>query len=161
MPILIKTFSDNSVLEFDKGKFDNFCVYLTQPNIPRYAPKDAQYFDRLQQLGKVHSSKKLYQDFLQIYNATNGKIETKVLNLITTISQNYGNDSLEIDKLLTTIYAGMVAEENKAFTKLGKRIKNLGVYQVLIDSLPFNTAANFSKGKKWRELDAIMIEKGI
>ncbi|WP_287129575.1 DUF7004 family protein [Candidatus Cyanaurora vandensis] len=46
----------------------------------------------------------------------------------------------------------MVAEENKKFTKLGKRVKHLGVYQILIEGMPAHQAANFSKGKKWREI---------
>lgn len=44
----------------------------------------------------------------------------------------------------------MVAEENKKYSVLGKRIKRLGIYQVLMDEKPLcaTQAANFSRGKK-------------
>ncbi|WP_396035026.1 DUF7004 family protein [Candidatus Cyanaurora vandensis] len=68
------------------------------------------------------------------------------------MSAKYDHDSLKIQIIFTIIYAGMVAEENKKFTKLGKRVKHLGVYQILIEGMPAHQAANFSKGKKWREI---------
>jgi hypothetical protein len=55
----------------------------------------------------------------------------------------------------------MLAEENKANKKLGKRIKHLGVYQVLIDELPIATAANYSRGKNWKDLDIICQNLGF
>ena len=55
----------------------------------------------------------------------------------------------------------MVAEENKLNTKLGKRIKRLGIYQILIENSSPETAAVFSKGKKWKELDDLMKTKGF
>ena len=54
-----------------------------------------------------------------------------------------------------------IAEENKEFTKLGKRIKRLGVHQVLKERMHYNEAANFSKGKKWKELNEICSSKGF
>lgn len=41
---IVTTFSDGSKLEYDKGAFDDWCVYLTRPSISKYAPKDFQYF---------------------------------------------------------------------------------------------------------------------
>jgi hypothetical protein len=83
------------------------------------------------------------------------------LNLTGTLAAKYGEDAEEIEIWLTVIYAGMIAEENKAHAVLGKRIKRLGMYQVLIEKLSPDYAANFSKGKKWRELDAVMKGKGF
>ena len=40
---IVTTFSDGSKLEYDKGAFDDWCVYLTRPSISKYAPKDFQY----------------------------------------------------------------------------------------------------------------------
>lgn len=59
------------------------------------------------------------------------------------------------------LYAGMIAEENKENTILKKRIKRLGVHQVLIDNVSPGETAVFSKGKKWKELDEIMRLKGF
>lgn len=75
--------------------------------------------------------------------------------------RKYGEDSLNIAIDFTIIYMGMIAEENKEFTKLGKRIKRLGVHQVLKERMHYNEAANFSRGKKWKELNEICSSKGF
>jgi hypothetical protein len=48
---------------------------------------------------------------------------------------------------------GMVSEENYPNTILGKRIKRLGVHQLLFDGMTAEEAANWSRDKPWRELD--------
>lgn len=42
----------------------------------------------------------------------------------------------------------MIAEENKANTQLGKRIKRLGIHQLLKEKFTVEEAAKFSYGKK-------------
>lgn len=41
---VIKSFADGSFLEYDKGSFDEWCVYLTKPYRERRAPRDVEYF---------------------------------------------------------------------------------------------------------------------
>jgi len=158
---LIQTFSNGSILTFDYGAFDAWCVYLQNPNQPKYAPTDLQYFRRLQQLGQIHGCKKIYEDFVKFYTITSKKIDHQVLDLISKLSVTYGNDALEIEILFTIIYAGMIAEENKEFAILKKRIKRLGMHQTLIDKESPEFASNFSRGKKWRELDLLCKTKGF
>jgi len=55
----------------------------------------------------------------------------------------------------------MIAEENKASAVLKKRIKRLGMYQVLIQNMDPNVAANYSKGKKFAELSPLMQSYGF
>jgi len=83
------------------------------------------------------------------------------LDKITEIASSYGDDKIIMDIWFTVIYAGMVAEENKKNAILKKRVKRLGMYQVLIENQSPDFAANFSKGKKWRELDALMKKYGF
>ena len=158
---LIQTFADGSVLTFDDGAFDSWCVYLQRPHQPKHAPRDIQYFTRLQQLGNIHGHQKIYNDFVTFYTPASTQIDQKVLNLIRQLSSSYNTDVLEIEILFTIIYAGMIAEENKQNAILKKRIKRLGMYQTLIDRLSPDTAANFSRGKKWKELDQICRTKGF
>ena len=66
-----------------------------------------------------------------------------------------------IQQWFTVIYAAMVAEENKAYTILKKRIKRLGMYQLLVLRWSIEEATTFSKGKKWKELDSIMTGFGF
>lgn len=115
----------------------------------------------LKDLASTHGSEKIYSDFVQVYDLTTSTIDSSVLNLISSISLSYGDDSEEIDIWFTVLYAGMIAEENKKYAKLKKRIKRLGMHQVLIEGQLPEYAAGFSRGKKWTELDALMQTKGF
>jgi hypothetical protein len=68
---------------------------------------------------------------------------------------------LEQEEVYVTLYMGMVAEEAKTGTRLGKRIKRLGVHQVLLERLEPEMAANFSRGKPWYELAYLCQSKGF
>jgi hypothetical protein len=157
----ISACSDGSNIEYDTGKFDDWCVYLQRPNENRHAPRDPQYFQFFSDLAEQLSSEQIYNDFIRVYEATNHQIEQVALDLIKEIASGYSNFAADVEVWLTVIYAGMVAEQNKAYTKLGKRIKRLGMCQLLMEGMSVNQAANFSKGKKWQELDILMKEKGF
>ncbi len=43
----IKSFSDGSFLEYDRGSFDEWCVYLTKSDGSRRPPRDVDYFEQL------------------------------------------------------------------------------------------------------------------
>jgi bifunctional pyridoxal-dependent enzyme with beta-cystathionase and maltose regulon repressor activities len=82
--------------------------------------------------------------------------------LIDRIVSTYNHeDKIIVEQSLTVIYAGMIAEENKKNAILKKRIKRLGIHQVLILNMPAREAAKFSYGRNWRELDAIMSTFGF
>lgn len=149
---LIKKFSCGSVLEFDIGKFDDWCIYFNHPVDERVALKDEDIFDRLDKLGQQIGSVKLYKDFLTVYEQTDSQLSQPILSLITELSRKYPELSNEFDYLITYLYAGMVAEENKAKAILRKRIKRLGVHQLLIEERPSSFATNFSRNKKWKEI---------
>lgn len=158
---LIKTFSDGSFLEYDRGSFDDWCVYLTRPDVERYAPRDFQYFQRLIQYGAKYGAKKVYDDFVSIYELTTNQMETSILDKIEEISKDYNDDSLSVAIDFTIIYLGMIAEENKRFTKLGKRVKRLGIHQVLMEGMSYKQAADFSRGMGWRDIDSLCKERGF
>lgn len=158
---LIKTFEDGSFLEYDRGTFDDWCVYLTRPDAERYAPRDFQYFQRLIQYGEEYGEDKVYDDFVSIYEMTTKQVEDEVLDEIEEIAEDYGDDSLDVAIDFTIIYLGMIAEENKRFTKLGKRVKRLGVYQILMEGKSYKEAADFSRGMGWRDIDSLCKERGF
>jgi hypothetical protein len=156
MPTFIKNIRQRNLVEFDKGSFDVWCVYLTMHDQPRYAPKDVEYFTILKELGNRHGHQKIYDDFVKFYIPTSKTIDAQTLDLITQITNDYNKDAEEMDIWFTVIYAAMVAEENKAKTALGKRIKRLGMHQLLIENKKPAYAAGFSKGKKVGDLKIIM-----
>jgi hypothetical protein len=167
LPTLIKKINNSFIIEFDKGSFDNWCVYLSKQNEPRYAPKDVEYFSALKKLGDKHLPQKIYDDFLLYYNHTTKNISKKVLRIITEISETYKEDAEEIDMWFSVIYAGMVAEENKENAMLGKRIKRLGMHQLLCENMEVQKAANFSRkpenynGVWWKYLDRLMKQRNF
>ena len=161
MPQKINIFSNDGFIEFDAGSFDNWCVYITKPGGERFAPTDVQYFSRLKKLGEKYGHRKIYDDFVVIFNRTFKNIDPAVFDLISVLSKFYEDDSLEIEIWFNVLYAGMIAEENKENAILKKRIKRLGMFQLLIEGLNPEIAANFSKGKKWKELDLLMKSKGF
>jgi hypothetical protein len=161
MGTLIKNIEGRFRIEFDQGSFDSWCVFLTRNGNRRYAPRDTEYFEFLRQMGERFGTKRLYDDFVTIYLKTSIHLDYNLLGMISELAQAYGDLAVEMDIWLSVIYAGMVAEENKKGAILKKRIKRLGVHQVLIANVKPADAAVFSKGKSWRELDAIMSKLGF
>ncbi len=161
MPHKLNQFSNGGFIEFDKGSFDGWCVYVTKPGGERFAPTDVQYFSRLKKLGNKYGAQKIYDDFVVIYNRTTKKPEPDVFTLIFLLCHFYGADALEMEIWFNVLYAGMIAEENKENAILKKRIKRLGMHQVLIEGIEPEVAAGFSKGIKWPQLDRLMKVKGF
>ncbi len=162
MSKLVKLLRTNKEVIFDKGNFDDWCVYVVDENGERKAPFDVEYFRDLQLIAKEYKGNKVYNDFLLIYEHTTKEIDPKTLKIIDKIVSSYQEQHRNvIEKWFSVIYAGMIAEENKQYAVLKKRIKRLGMYQVLMLDDKAEFAANFSRGKKWRELDAIMKKLGF
>ena len=161
MERLIAQINPTTKIIYDKGRFDDWCVYLMEKG-KRTAPRDIDCFIQIQKLSKKYSNAQLYKLFLIIYRHTYSSIDLKVIEIIKNIAGSFqAEDEIVIQKWFTIMYASMIAENQKENTKLGKRIKHLGIYQLLIENLSPENAANFSKGKSRKELDAIMKIKGI
>lgn len=159
---LIKRFSDGSFLEYDLGSFDAWCVFLARPGMERKPPRDEEYFGEMLQLAKKYGADMLYEDFLKVYENTEKWLDEKVLRAITRLAERqYGPDKLTVDILFSTLYAGMLAEENKENTKLGKRIKRLGVHSILKEGKSATEAANLMKGMKWFQIDQMCKARGF
>jgi hypothetical protein len=157
MAKLIKNLRDNRQVVFDNGSFDAWCVYVVEANRHKSAPLDTTYFAELQEISRHYEDDKVYNDFVRIYELTNGSIDPTVLSLIDEIVDTYNEeDKIIIEQWFAVIYGGMIAEENKQNAILKKRIKRLGMYQSLILNMPAREAANFSKGKKAIELSPLM-----
>ena len=162
MATLIKTLRKGRQVIFDSGSFDAWCVYVVESNGNRNAPRDSKYFSDLQFIARKYPDNKVYDDFVKIYDLTSTTIESKVLSLIDEIVETYNEeDKVIIEQWFSVIYGGMIAEERKAGAVLKKRIKRLGMYQVLIQNMNPNDAANYSKGKRITELSPLMQSFGF
>lgn len=159
--MIIKVFSDKSKLEYDKGSFDDWCVYYTNAAGIRKPPKDTDYFEFLLNLANKYTIEKVYSDYVQVYNWTGKQLSQGVLDSIRSLSATYGDDALAVDVVFTILYMAMIAEERKAYTKLGKRIKRLGIHALLKEGVSVDKAANFMRGMGWREIDKLCRERGF
>lgn len=157
----IKDFSDGSYLEYDKGSFDEWCVYLVQPNGVRRPPRDVDYFSELKDLSAKYGVQQVYRDYVSVYDITGKKVSTTVFTYISKLAGKYGVDSPKVDILFSILYMAMIAEENRRYTRLGKRIKRLGIYALLIENRSVNESANFMRNMNWREIDKLCTARGF
>lgn len=161
MATTIRHFSDGTSVEFDRGKFDDFCVYLREKDGSRKAPLDVEYFETLLEFSSKFGVEKVYADFILIYEVTQRQVTSESLSLIESLASDYAMERVLFARTLTVIYMGMIAENNKAYTKLGKRIKRLGVHRLLNEGLTSTDAANFMRGLGWEEIDKMCVERGF
>lgn len=157
----VKIFVNGSFLEYDRGRFDDWCVYLTRRNGDRRAFRDMDYFYHLKRLSAKYGASQIYQDYVRVYDLTGREVEERVLGEISRISSAYGQDVLKVDQLFSMLYLAMLSEERKKFTKLGKRIKRLGVHQLLVENWSVNKAANFTRDMCWQDIAALCRKGGF
>lgn len=148
----INTINEKHIVEFDKGRFDGWCVYLKRHGQNRYAPVDEEYFTFFKSMAAKYGTEKVYNDFVQVYNATSSQHSPTTVAMIKQIATTYNEDSEEAEIWFSIIYGGMIAEENKTGMILKKRIKRLGMHQVLFDNYEPRVAAKFSFGKKMERI---------
>lgn len=158
----IISFEDGTIIEQGRGRFDDYCVYLTRPGQGKHAPKDAEYFSFFIEKSRKYSSEKIYDDYVSIYEKTTNQIDYKIFEEIEEISMSYDEeDKLDFYVWYSVIYLGMVAEERRERAVLKKRIKRLGMYQILFERMSAVEAATFSMGKKVAELSPLCSERGF
>ena len=161
MSQIIKAFQDGSVLEYDRGKFDEWCVYLTRPSGVRRPPRDIDYFIQLKQLAEKYGINKVYGDYTCVYDLTGKTVSQEALRRISVIADSYEEDALLVDIIFSILYMAMISEEQKANTRLGKRIKRLGIYKLLNENKSVHEAANFMRGMGWRDIAKLCEERGF
>lgn len=157
----VMTMTNGSKISFGRGRFDSWCIYverIDKPDEKFFFPLDSWYFTEMARINVKESN--VYEDFVKIYDKTTKEVDKKVLKTIVQLASKYTETDL-VELIYGILYAGMIAEENKYKTKLGKRIKRLGVYQTLVDRIDPNESANFSRGMKWQDIDEECLRRGF
>lgn len=157
----IWTFPNGSSLEFDRGRFDEWCVYEVSPNGQRVAPCDVDYFHELLDISAVYGAHRVYDDFVLVFDASGSEVTNESVGVVVDVAARYGNDGEAMKRLLLILHMGMVAENVKKNTRLGKRIKRLGVHDLLLESGQVAHAAHFMRGMGWREIDELCRTRGF
>lgn len=130
---------------------DEWCVYFASPNGTARLPKDEDYFTDLKDIANRHGAWGVYKAFLSVYHLTTLIVESTVLSHMETLSGHFPGDELTLHG---TLYFTMIAEENKLPARrwpLKKRVKKLGVYELLLCDYSPRRAANASR---WPETAA-------
>lgn len=152
---------NNKYLTFNRGKFDEWCVYEVEENGLKKAPLDIEYFRDLKKISDIFNPDMLYDDFIILYNETTSEFDEFEIVNIENLVAHYDEYANEIFRIFCILYMGMIAEENKRNTRLGKRIKRLGVYNLLIKKFSPEYCANFMKGMNWKKIDELCREGGF
>ena len=149
---------------FARGQFDNWCVYIVEKDEfdiwHAYAPIDRYYFERLYFLGMLSDRgltlQKVYGHVLHMFEFmhSNPKIVShEVINEIDRMCYTYYGDLHDMAfEVFMCVYFGMVAEENKEGTKLGRLIKMHGIHNLLCNQLSVDIAADCTRGHSWRDI---------
>ena len=154
-------FEDGTSLEFAPGKFDNYCVFYLETSGSRTPPLDIDYFSTILELALDIGHEMIYFDFVEVYVRTTRDVDNEVFVDIRERSRKYGANASKYEKVMGILYATMIAEENKVNTKLGKRIKRLGIHTILLENLSVADAADFMRGMKWREISSLCESRGF
>lgn len=144
---------------FAPGRFDKWCVYLNDYQNDKSIPLDKDYFQWILDLSEKYGVEKVYNDFLIVYDAADEIFDEEKCSLLChEIDKHYEEDTTH---WWVIFYMTMVAECKKRNAILKKRIKHLGVYNVLFDGYDIDYVTEYMIGKKWKELDKLMKERGI
>lgn len=150
---------------FGTGKFDDFCAYAVRLGADGrlYAamPLDKYYFEIIDLLCKVHGKTFVYDDVKHLFEQTGKTIEQRVIDEIYRMASAYGLNFEWALNAFYHLYYGMVAEENKANTRLGKSIKMHGIDSMVRESRSVEDAADECRSMKWTEIHRECLDRHI
>lgn len=145
-------------ISFTQGRFDGWCIEVIAPDTPKY-PTDEWYFTKLVEYADQVGTERVYNDFVTMYDLTTKEFsQDAVRTIVEMVAEDYPVDARLVFLIL---YYGMVAEENKENTKLGKRIKRLGVHELLVYGDPPHIAAHSTRGNIWQAIQDKCREAGF
>lgn len=147
------------VIYYNYGRFDQYCVHVLKPSNKRvWKPRDSEYFRWLKRMGGRYGNDKVYSDFLKLYEIINK--DTSMFEIEQFVRNMY-SDYVYGEEWWIILALTMKAEECKEHTILGKRIKHLAVYNLLMEDMKIRKIVSYMTGKRWWELDDLMMERGI
>lgn len=157
---LITAFDDSTYLCFTRGAFDDWRVtFLNSEGKQVYSPKDTAFFDYFLSLIKYgNTGQEIFNIIKRMSKRISKNMEIDFDHLRKDIHKCAEElhipeeEELKFEKAMMSVLAAMLSEEKKAFTKLGKKLKLLGLHQVLIGKMEPKIAANWSRGKSWQEI---------
>jgi hypothetical protein len=129
---------------YDNGAFDAYRVSFYEGTRRLYSPTDEQLFSELLSLGDTY-------DTMAVIHNNAEQINKNVDWSFVEVATVHGG--LAEEKLFSALTAMMLAEEHKEGSKLGKLIKLVGCYQVLVENRLPHIAANWSRKRSASEIE--------
>lgn len=158
----VKKLRNGTVFSYGIGSYDDWCVYESTPEVRARRVGDYDYFKKFRELGEIYGRAELFEDICKIYDRTKAEVDKEVLDDISNqICHNYHDDYDKAEYSFCLLYLSMIAEMNKEYSRLGKRVKGLGIHQLLFQKMKIHDIANFTRGKKWFEIAAICEQYGF
>ena len=136
------------------------------------APEDVDYLQDMRDLGSKYGKDAAWSTFLDLYNCIPQEreisINREMIKTIERLEQKYPTEK-NLRFTLDCLLCAMVAENNrlrrygsKYDTKLGKKVKALGVYQAIFeDNLSIRQVADYSKGMPWHRISEECSKRGL
>lgn len=136
------------------------------------APKDVDYMQQIRDLGSKEGQNAAWRSFSELYESIPQKkdiwLTRDMTDKVRDIANQYPNEP-DLRFTLDCLLAAMIAENNRLKkygspydTKLGKKVKALGVYQAIYETdMAIWDVANFSKGLKWFQINSECARRGI
>lgn len=150
----VKRLRNGTVFSYGMGSYDEWCVYESNLEVRAKRVGDHDYFKKIRELGNIYEISDVFKTFCSIYNRTTTEINENILKDISETCEQYEDDYDKAEYAFCLLYLSMVAEMNKEYSRLGKRVKGLGIHQLLFQKMKIHDIANFTRGKKWFEVAA-------
>jgi hypothetical protein len=131
-------------LVYEAGQFDKWRVTFYYADGRRTSPTDVDFFRYFLSL---QDNKAVWQVIREIGNQIDRTTEFGDVEIHTL------RGTEEEEKWFSAYAAALISEERKAKTRLGKKIKLVGACQALCENMDVQEAANWSKGREWRQVD--------
>lgn len=155
----------NQMICFGHGLFDDWCAYTgvlsSDGRVYCAMPSDKYYFEIAKILASTHGVDHVYDDVKHIFEHTGKNVDQKLLDRIYQLSLGYGVNQGWAYNMFMHLYYGMIAEENKENTKLGRSIKMNGIYSLLKGGRNVNQAADECCGQSWKTIQTECLERQI
>lgn len=136
------------------------------------APEDVDYMQDIRDLAETYGKDRVWNSFMELYECIPQQRGVGITRMMTQkvkdIASQYP-DEPDLRLTLDCLLCAMIAEGNRLRkygsqfdTKLGKKIKALGVYQAIYETdMSIRQVADYSKGKSWRWISEECRKRGI
>lgn len=140
----LRQFVDGTQLVYDDGEYDGWRVSFYDNDKFVWSPTDEELFSELLSFGQEHND--LFYAILAVADQIGPRTDFAQVRIETI------DGTLKEEKMYSALAAMMIAEERKKSTQLGKKVKLLGLFQLLLEGFTPYKAAHWSRGRSTEEI---------